>query len=185
MYETEAFIMKKLPIFLSLEGKKILVVGGARAALIKIKTLLEAEADFMVIAKYFLEETESLLKQAKICYEKKEVTIQDLKNIFLIFAGADRQTNDMIYLWAKQKNILCCKADGKGDFIVPAHKREGSLTLAVSTDGLFPLLGKKICNDMDLSVGKKLECLAEQRKKILQTIPKQEQKKALQELLKE
>ena len=59
------------------------------------------------------------------------------------------------------------------------------MTLAVSTDGLFPLLGKKICNDMDLSVGKKLECLAEQRKKILQTIPKQEQKKALQELLKE
>ena len=41
--------------------------------------------------------------------------------------------------WAKGTKVLCCKADGKGDFIVPYHKREEKLTVAVSTDGLFPL----------------------------------------------
>ncbi len=177
--------MKRLPIFISLEEKKVLVVGGGRAARIKIKALLEVQANIMVVAKSFLEETEALLKEQKIEYKNREVTIEDLENIFLLFAAADKKTNETVFLWAKQKNILCCKADGKGDFIVPAYKKEGSLTLAVSTDGLFPLLGKKICENVDLSESKRLEYLAEQRKRILQNLPKQEQKKALKALLEE
>ena len=54
--------MEKLAVFLSLEGKKIVVVGGGNAALIKIKTLLEIQADFEVISKQYLQQTEKILK---------------------------------------------------------------------------------------------------------------------------
>lgn len=178
--------MKKLPIFLNLEGKKILVVGGGNAALIKIKTLLEAEADFIVISKSFSEQTEQILIQNHIVFEKKEILQQHLKGVYIVFAAAEKQVNDCVAQWAEKQNILCCKADGTGDFIVPYHKRNEKLTVAVSTDGLFPLVGKKICENMDLSIGQHLEYLAEQRKKLLHEIQDKEQRKeALQQLLEE
>ena len=178
--------MVKLPIYLSLEHKKILVVGGGNAALIKIKTLLELKADFMVIAKTFTEQTEQLLQKYAIVYQKKEIEQQDLQGMFLVFAAAQKNINDTIAQWAKEQKVLCCKADGKGDFIVPYHKREGKLTVAVSTDGLFPLLGKKICENIDLSIAKELYHLGEKRKNIIEHIDdKKERKKALEQLLKE
>lgn len=178
--------MEKLPIFISLEHRKILIVGGGNAALIKIKTLLEIKADFTVIAKTFLEQTEQLLQKHHINYQKKEVIEQDLEGMFLVFAAAEKNINDTIAKWAQKQNRLCCKADGSGDFIVPFHKREGKLTVAVSTDGLFPLLGRKFCEQIDLSIGNDLEYLGQKREKILQNITDKQQKKiALQQLLKE
>ena len=49
--------MEKLAVFLSLKGKKIVVVGGGSAALIKIKTLLDIQADFEVISKEYSNQT--------------------------------------------------------------------------------------------------------------------------------
>lgn len=178
--------MEKLPIFLCLEGKKVLVIGGGRAALIKIKTLLEAGIYFDVIAKEFLEQTEQILIENHIYYQKKEVEQKDLEGIFVVFAAAEKNINDMVANWAKKKNILCCKADGTGDFIVPYHKRKKKLTVAVSTDGLFPLVGKKLCENIDLSIGDKLEYLGERRKEIIKEVEdRQERKRALEKLLEE
>lgn len=178
--------MIKLPIFISLEHRKILVVGGGNAALVKIKTLLDIKADFIVIAKTFTEQTEQLLQKYHVVYQKKEITQQDLQGMFLVFAAAQKNINDMIAEWAKKQNILCCKADGSGDFIVPFHRRQGNLTVAVSTDGLFPLLGRKFCENMDFSIGNDLEYLGEQRRQILQKFTdRQQRNKALQQLLEE
>ena len=178
--------MEKLAVFLSLEGKKILVVGGGNAALIKIKTLLEIQADFEVISKQYLQQTEKILKDNTITYQKREIKKEDIKDVFIVFAAAEKNVNDTIAVWAEEQKVLCCKADGKGDFIVPYHKREGKLTVAVSTDGLFPLLGKKICENIDLSIAKELYHLGEKRKNIIEHIDdKKERKKALEQLLKE
>jgi len=178
--------MEKLAVFLSLEGKKILVVGGGNAALIKIKTLLEIQADFEVISKQYLQQTEKILKDNTITYQKREIKKEDIKDVFIVFAAAEKNVNDTIAVWAEEQKVLCCKADGKGDFIVPYHKREGKLTVAVSTDGLFPLLGKKICENIDLSIAKELYHLGEKRKNIIAHIDdKKERKKALEQLLKE
>ncbi len=178
--------MEKLAVFLSLKGKKIVVVGGGSAALIKIKTLLDIQADFEVISKEYSNQTEKILKENAVMYQKREIKKEDIKNVFIVFAAAEKNVNDTIAVWAEEQKVLCCKADGKGDFIVPYHKREGKLTVAVSTDGLFPLLGKKICENIDLSIAKELYHLGEKRKNIIEHIDdKKERKKALEQLLKE
>ena len=178
--------MEKLAVFLSLKGKKIVVVGGGSAALIKIKTLLDIQADFEVISKEYSNQTEKILKENAVMYQKREIKKEDIKDVFIVFAAAEKNINDTIAQWAKEQKVLCCKADGKGDFIVPYHKREGKLTVAVSTDGLFPLLGKKICENIDLYIAKELYHLGEKRKNIIEHIDdKKERKKALEQLLKE
>ena len=111
-----------------------------------------------------------------VIYQKREIKKEDIKDVFIVFAAAEKNINDTIAQWAKEQKVLCCKADGKGDFIVPYHKREGKLTVAVSTDGLFPLLGKKICENIDLSIAKDF---------IEHIDDKKERKKALEQLLKE
>ena len=51
---------------------------------------------------------------------------------------------------------------------------------------MFPLLGKKICENIDLSIAKELYHLGEKRKNIIEHIDdKKERKKALEQLLKE
>ena len=105
-YIKERKNMEKLPVFISLEGKKILVVGGGNAALIKIKTLLDIKANFTVIAKTFSEQTEELLQKYYVNYQKREISQQDLKDIFIVFAAAEKNINDRIAKWAEQQNIL-------------------------------------------------------------------------------
>jgi len=133
---------------LNLKEKKILVVGGGNAAFIKIKTLLKTGANIYVIAKEYAQKTEKMLEEYHISYEKRGIKQQDLDNVFIVFAAAEKDINNDIAVWAQERKILCCKADGTGDFTVPYHEREGNLTVAVSTDGLFPLMGKKICENM-------------------------------------
>ena len=180
------YTMKTLPIFLNLKEKKILVVGGGNADFIKIKTVLKTGADIYVIAKEYAQKTEKILEEYHISYEKRGINQQDLDNVFIVFAAAEKNINNDIAIWAQERKILCCKADGTGDFTVPYHKKEGNLTVAVSTDGLFPLMGKKICENIDFSVGNDLAYLGQQRKKILHDIKdKKESKKVLEQLLKE
>ena len=88
--------MEKLAVFLSLEGKKIVVVGGGNAALIKIKTLLEIQADFEVISKQYLQQTEKILKDNTITYQKREIKKEDIKDVFIVFAAAEKNINDFI-----------------------------------------------------------------------------------------
>lgn len=64
--------MEKLAVFLSLKGKKIVVVGGGSAALIKIKTLLDIQADFEVISKEYSNQTEKILKENAVMYQKEK-----------------------------------------------------------------------------------------------------------------
>ncbi len=147
-------------IELNLEGKNVLVVGGGRIALRKVKTLLPTGARITVVAPQFDPEFESLQSAGKVAElsrraESASITLKtrpyeplDLRGIFMVFICTDQPTvNAQVSNDARARRILVNNACDylDGDFIVPARMDFGeNIAVTVSTQGRAPSLAKKL-----------------------------------------
>lgn len=147
-------------IELNLEGKNVLVVGGGRIALRKVKTLLPTGARITVVAPQFDPEFELLQSADKVAElsrraESASITLKtrpyeplDLRGIFMVFICTDQPTvNAQVSNDARARRILVNNACDylDGDFIVPARMDFGeNIAVTVSTQGRAPSLAKKL-----------------------------------------
>jgi len=147
-------------IELNLEGRNVLVVGGGRIALRKVKTLLPTGARITVVAPQFDPEFESLQSADKVAElsrraESASITLKtrpyeplDLRGIFMVFICTDQPTvNAQVSNDARARRILVNNACDylDGDFIVPARMDFGeNIAVTVSTQGRAPSLAKKL-----------------------------------------
>ena len=147
-------------IELNLEGKNVLVVGGGRIALRKVKTLLPTGARITVVAPQFDPEFESLQSADKVAElsrraESASITLKtrpyeslDLRCVFMVFICTDQPTvNAQVSNDAHARRILVNNACDylDGDFIVPARMDFGqNIAVTVSTQGRAPSLAKKL-----------------------------------------
>ena len=134
-------------IELNLEEKNVLVVGGGRIALRKVKTLLPTGARITVVAPQFDPEFETL--DANVVTLKKRVYEPlDLRGIFMVFICTDQPAvNAKVSNDARARRILVNNACDylDGDFIVPARMDFGeNIAVTVSTQGRAPSLAKKL-----------------------------------------
>ena len=132
------------PVMMNLKDKKCIVIGGGKTALRKAKKLTECGAEVTAVSPAFCEGFEELNIICKI----KEYEKNDLIGAFLSIAATDsREVNLKIREDANTLGILVSLADAPklSDFISPASRSDGGITVAVSTNGAFPLLSKKLC----------------------------------------
>ena len=145
-------------IEVNLEGKNVLVVGGGRIALRKVKTLLPTGARITVVAPQFDPEFHSL-EQSAMSDEGSKLNAQcsllnrpyeplDLRGIFMVFICTDQPAvNAQVSNDARARRILVNNACDylDGDFIVPARMDFGeNIAVTVSTQGRAPSLAKKL-----------------------------------------
>ena len=84
------------PLFINLENKKILVIGGGKVAAKKIEKILEYGADITVVTENVVEEKLLKLENVKIENNKKiendKAKIEKLvKGYFLVIAATDNE----------------------------------------------------------------------------------------------
>ncbi len=84
------------PLFINLENKKILVIGGGKVATKKIEKILEYGADITVVTENVVEEKLLKLENVKIENNKKiendKAKIEKLvKGYFLVIAATDNE----------------------------------------------------------------------------------------------
>lgn len=156
-----------IPLFFDIGEKEILIVGGGRSAGIKLNTMLAFTNHIRVVSPVVCETVAEVAAQGAVKVECRAFLPDDLQGVGLVFAAADKAVNEQIHREAKIAGVLCCKAEGGGDFIMGACKKEGDLVAAVSTNGKFPMLAKKMCQEMDLSASKCLDDLEKYRRFIL------------------
>ena len=151
-------------IELNLEGRNVLVVGGGRIALRKVKTLLPTGARITVVAPQFDPEFKSLDSLTtpdsrmtgsaqkdsltSVTLIKRAYEPLDLRGIFMVFICTDQPTvNAQVSNDARARRILVNNACDylDGDFIVPARMDFGeNIAVTVSTQGRAPSLAKKL-----------------------------------------
>jgi precorrin-2 dehydrogenase/sirohydrochlorin ferrochelatase len=143
--------MKYYPIFLDINGKDCLVVGGGNVGARKAATLEKCGAKVTVISDRFSPKFDAL-KPTTICLEKKEYEKEDVKGMFLVFAATNNaDLNQEIKNDASRLNILCNIADAPdtSDFLLASIVDRGDLIVAVSTSGSSPAMAKKIRQDLE------------------------------------
>ena len=132
-------------IELNLEGKNVLVVGGGRIALRKVKTLLPTGARITVVAPQFDPEFAAI---PSIVLKNRPYEQLDLRGIFMVFICTDQPAvNAQVSNDARARRILVNNACDylDGDFIVPARMDFGeNIAVTVSTQGRAPSLAKKL-----------------------------------------
>jgi precorrin-2 dehydrogenase/sirohydrochlorin ferrochelatase len=147
-------------IELNLEGRNVLVVGGGRIALRKVKTLLPTGARITVVAPQFDPEFKSLDSSTTPNGSAQNDTLTsvtlinrpyeplDLRGVFMVFICTDQPAvNAQVSNDARARRILVNNACDylDGDFIVPARMDFGkNIAVTVSTQGRAPSLAKKL-----------------------------------------
>lgn len=148
--------MPYYPIFLELQGEKVLVVGGGAVALRKIDTLLEYGARVHVIAKELKPPLNAYVDEGKIKSIGQEFEEETLTGFFLVIAATNnRELNSRIGKMAKEMGLLVNAVDQPVDcnFIVPSVLRRGDLQVAVSTSGKSPVIARKVRKDLETVLG--------------------------------
>lgn len=131
--------MSYYPIFLQLADRPVLVVGGGKVALRKVRGLLEAGARVTVVAPACEPEFDSL----PVRLLRRRFRASDLDGAVLAFAAtSDRRVNRRVGVLAAERRIPANIADRAGEctFIVPARVTRGNVQIAISTGGENPRL---------------------------------------------
>ena len=152
-------------IEMNLEGKNVLVVGGGRIALRKVKTLLPTGARITVVAPMFDPEFKTLdvpqNSLTTVTLEERPYDVLDLRSVSMVFICTDQPAvNAQVSNDARARRILVNNACDylDGDFIVPARMDFGkNITVTVSTQGRAPSLAKKLKQKIQADWKKDLE----------------------------
>lgn len=135
------------PVFVELQGKRCVVVGGGGVAERKVRTLLDHGAEVVVISPKLSRGLSSLKKKGLIEHQRRGFRKGDSRGSLLVFAATDSgKINKAVAEDAARRPGLVNVVDTPElcSFIVPSIVRRGALSVAISTSGKSPALSKAI-----------------------------------------
>ncbi len=166
--------MKVYPVFLNIDGKPCLVVGGGAVGERKVEDLLLAGAKVTLVSREATPVLEAMAGQGLIIFLREEFTPEHLGGMVLAIAATnDLTTNQSVSAAAQARGLPVNIVDQPAlcSFVVPATIRRGDLTLAIGTGGRSPALAKKLRRDLEKVYGPEygpyLELLGAIREKVL------------------
>ncbi|MFZ0034530.1 MAG: bifunctional precorrin-2 dehydrogenase/sirohydrochlorin ferrochelatase [Sedimentisphaerales bacterium] len=178
--------MAKYPIFLELNGRRVVIVGAGEVAVRKAQALLAAGARVVVVSKNIDDALAALCQGTNAEIIKSGYSKSYIAEAALVIAAAgDRQLNKQIYKDCQELEILCNVVDAPElcDFIVPAVVKRGDLQIAIGTEGHCPAyaghLRKKLEQSFTDKHGEFLAELEGLRKGIIEDVPNPIDRKAL------
>jgi precorrin-2 dehydrogenase/sirohydrochlorin ferrochelatase len=154
--------MSYYPIFIDLQGKNGIVVGGGTVAQRKIETLIEYGAVIHVVARQLTSALSRYVEEGKIRFLGHEFRESHLTDAFIVIAATDDPLiNHQVSMNARERGLLVNAVDQPSDcnFIVPSVLRRGDLLIAVSTSGKSPALAKKVRETLEKMYGREYELL--------------------------
>ena len=127
------------PMFIRLEGRRGLIVGGGVVALRKIEKIAPYGASLRVIAPQILPEIEAMtdVERVKRCFRMSDLRANWA---FVIAATDDPQQNHVIADQCSRRNIPVNVVDDPEfcSFIFPAVVHNGPFSVGISTGGASP-----------------------------------------------
>ena len=131
------------PAFLSLSGKRVLLVGGGTIAASKALALARCGALVTAVAPQL---SPAVLRSAESAVRRR-FRPDDLDGAALVICATDdEKLNERVSALCRKRGIWANVVDRPRlcDFILPAVVRRGRLAIAVSTGGASPALAKHL-----------------------------------------
>lgn len=151
------------PMFVDLEGRRCLVVGGGPIATEKAGKLIDHGAVVRLVSPEVTPELARMVADGTIAdHRPRAYRPEDLEGCFLVIAATNLDPiNRMVWQDAEARNMVCNVVDVPPlcNFIVPSIVRRGELALAISTGGASPVVAKHIRRELDEAYGPEWEHL--------------------------
>ena len=155
--------MKHFPIFLAVEGRRIVLSGGGDAALAKLRLLMKTQARLTVIATEFAPEIHRWAAEGKLTIINRAMEPGDTLCAALFYAANEDDAEDArVAAIAHADGALVNIVDNLADsqFITPAIVDRDPVTVAIGTEGAAPVLARAIKADLEARLPTSLGTLA-------------------------
>ncbi len=152
--------MSLFPIFVKLEGRQVVVMGGGQVAEAKIPGLLSAGARIRLFAPSITPQIAEWVRFGKIDWLPKEFEPADLDGAFLVIAATSAPgVNEAVFQEAETRGILCNAVDDieHCHFYYGAVVQRGDLQIAISTNGKSPSLAQRLRKEFEAQFGPEYE----------------------------
>lgn len=173
--------MSLLPLFLNLEHKNVIVIGGGSMATRRILQIMESSPFLTVISPSASDTIQQLHAEERVVWLQRTYERADLLSASLIIlAAGDAAVHRAVH---KEAPAACFINDvmeaEKGTAVFPAHLQRGRLQIALTTGGASPKLSRKITQEIAQAFpedyGQYIEFLYEARQLLKQlTLPQDE-----------
>lgn len=155
--------MKHFPIFLAVEGRRIVISGGGEAAVSKLRILLKSEGHLTVVAEDISPEIDDWEQSGKLRVIRRRQEPGDALCASLFYAANDDDIEDArVTKLAQADGALTNWVDNLAgsQFITPAIVDRDPVTVAIGTEGAAPVLARAIKADLEERLPRALGTLA-------------------------
>lgn len=130
--------MSVYPVFLKLEGRRVLIVGAGRVAAGKVHGLLNAGALVTVVAP----DASEAIPVARVELRRRAFEAADLDGVCFVVAAAPPDVNRAVAAAAHARGLLVNAVDDveNASAYAGAVLERAGITIALSTDGAAPAL---------------------------------------------
>ncbi|HRC61801.1 MAG: bifunctional precorrin-2 dehydrogenase/sirohydrochlorin ferrochelatase [Dehalococcoidia bacterium] len=133
------------PIFVEMNGRSVLLVGGGHVALEKIGKLVQAGARVTVVAPELIAPIRAFIDRGDASWRQRRYEPGDTEGFDLVMVATDDgEVNSTVAAEARAAGIWVNAADDvrNCDFILPALAQRGTIAIAASTGGSSPALAR-------------------------------------------
>lgn len=153
------------PVFIELQDRRCLVIGGGGEAQRKVEGLLAAGGRVDIISPALTEDLQRLLSEGKIAsWQQRDYREGDVEGYEVVMVATDDGVvNAQVSAEGKRRRVWVNAADDTEncDFILPAVIRRGNITLAASTSGTSPALARRLREELEAYLTEDMPALAE------------------------
>ena len=178
--------MAYFPIFIEIEKKKCLVVGGGKVALRKVETLLRYDAQVHVVSREICEEIRALLPpenkdEGELLPSPGDTNGRELLPecscgpewplpdhftgaALVVAATGSREVNHRVAQFCRARRIPVNVADAPEEctFFFPAVVKKGDISIGVNTGGKSPAVSSQVRRDIEKAIPDYYEAIADQ-----------------------
>jgi uroporphyrin-III C-methyltransferase / precorrin-2 dehydrogenase / sirohydrochlorin ferrochelatase len=136
-----------LPVFLTLRGRAVLLVGGGRVAAAKLQALIDTGADVRVVAPTVTDQ----IAAAGVAVSRRPFVPADLDGVWFVVAAATPEVNREVAAAAAERRIFVNAVDDPANasaFLSGTLRRDG-VTIAISSSGEAPALTSLLREGLD------------------------------------
>ncbi len=155
--------MKHFPIFVALEGRRVVLSGGGDAAVAKLRLLLKTQARLTVFAPQACAEIMAWANEGRLTLVQRKMAPGDTTCATLFYAADEDEAEDArTASIARADGALVNIVDNLADsqFITPAIVDRDPVVVAIGTEGAAPVLARAIKADLETQLPATLGTLA-------------------------
>ena len=144
------------PIFLDIENRDVVIIGGGIVCERKAETMLKYGAKVTIVAPEFTGVIHQYAKEGQVKLKEKRYDESDLDGASIVIASTDdERVNEQIAHDCRRRKIPVNVVDVTPlcEFIVPAIVEAGNIQIAVSTGGKSPAIARTLKEDLQRAIG--------------------------------